>query len=108
MTTVKETTPAKKTDDKELKDGQEEIDFFAGGMHAQVVFERAILHHVEHAFVPLLERVDEFDIGKVLVLHEKPHWYRLWGRKELDFSSLPLKRLLVEVYNESLMRIFLF
>lgn len=65
-------------------------------MHAQVVFERAVLRHVEHAFVPLLDRVDEFDIGKVLVLHEKPQWYKFWGRKELDFSSLPLKRLLVE------------
>ena len=66
-------------------------------MHAQVVFEKAVLRHVEHAFVPLLDRVDEFDIGKVLVLHEKPQWYKFWGRKELDFSSLPLKRLLVEV-----------
>lgn len=66
-------------------------------MQAQVVFERAIVHHVEHAFVPLLDRVDEFDLGKVLVLHEKPHWYKFWGKKELDFSSLPLKSLLVEV-----------
>ena len=59
----------------------------------QSVFERAVRHHLPSAFVTLLERVDEFAVGKVLVLHKKPHVFR---HRELDFTSLPLSALISE------------
>ena len=63
----------------------------------QSVFARAVNHHLPSSFVTLLERVDEFEIGKVLVLHKKPH---IWRHRTLDFTSLPLSALLNKVQGE--------
>ena len=63
----------------------------------QSVFERAVRHHLPSAFVPLLERVDEFAVGKVLVLHKKPHF---WRHDALDFTSLDFQLLLTEVQSK--------
>ena len=64
-------------------------------MSAQVVFQRAVKHHVPSAFVSSLERIDEFKIGTVLLYHDKPHWWS-WGKKELDFVGLPISELIAE------------
>lgn len=62
-------------------------------MSSQIVFEHGVKHHLPHAFISLLERIDEFQIGTVLTLHDKPHW---WRKKELDFTSLPLEALITD------------
>ena len=59
----------------------------------QVVLDRAVKHHLPSAFASPLERVDEFEIGKILLHHKKP---RFWRHKELDFTSLPLHSLLAD------------
>lgn len=76
-------------------EAKEETDF--NSESTQSVFERAVRHHLPSAFVSLLERVDEFDVGKVLVLHKKPHF---WREKKLDFTSLHISALLKEVQGE--------
>lgn len=58
---------------------------------SQIVFERAIHHHVSSALYSQLERIDDFQLGTVLVHHEKPHF---WKKKELDFANLPFQKLL--------------
>lgn len=58
----------------------------------QKLLERAVDLHFPSAFVPIQERVAEFEIGKVLLLHKKRHWWR--PHPPLDFTSLPLKTLL--------------
>ena len=63
----------------------------------QSVFERAVRHHLPSSFVTLLDRVDDFSVGKVLVLHKKPHF---WRRDELDFTSLDFETLLTEAQAE--------
>lgn len=63
-------------------------------MQSQALFQRSIQHFLKDAFVPLLDQVDEFSIGKVLVLHEEPHWYRR-RNNDLDFSGLLIANLLM-------------
>ena len=58
----------------------------------QKLLEQAVNHHFPSAFVSIQERVAEFEIGKVLVLHKKRHWWR--RHPSLDFTSLPLKTVL--------------
>ena len=65
----------------------------SGADSTQSVFERAVRHHLPSSFVTLLDRVDDFSVGKVLVLHKKPHF---WRRAELDFTSLDLETLLTK------------
>ena len=59
----------------------------------QKIFERAVKHHLPDAFVSLLDRIDEFKLGTVLIYHHKPHF---WRSKELDFTGVRLKNLLEE------------
>ena len=60
----------------------------------EILLERAVRHHLPSAFATLLERVKEFEVGKVLVLHKKPHFWR--RHHQLDFTSLSLTALLNE------------
>ena len=60
-------------------------------MASQVIYEKAVRHHLPSAFVTSLERTDEFVIGAVLVRHHKHHWYH---DNSLDFTSIPLQCLL--------------
>ena len=57
----------------------------------QTIFSRAVKHHVQDAFVSILDRIDEFNIGAVLVYNDKP---RFWRKKELNFSGVQLSDLL--------------
>ena len=59
----------------------------------QIIFERAVRHHIHDAFVSLVERIDDFNIGTVLLYHEKPHW---WRKKEIDFTGAQLADLISE------------
>ena len=61
---------------------------------SQVVFERAVHHHVSSALYSQLERIDEFQLGTVLVYHEKPHSWQFWKKNELDFVGLPFQKLI--------------
>lgn len=63
------------------------------GTSTQTVFVRAVRHHVHDAFVSLVDRIDEFNIGTILVYTEKP---RFWRKKELNFTGAQLSDLLVE------------
>ena len=62
-------------------------------MSSQSVFEHAVKHHLPSAFTPRIEKLNEFQLGSVLLYHHKPHF---WRKKELDFASIELERLLVD------------
>ena len=59
---------------------------------SQVVFEKALHNHISSALFSQLERIDEFQIGTVLIYHEKP---RFWRKKKLDFTCLPVQKLIL-------------
>ncbi len=59
----------------------------------QTIFSRAVQHHLQDAFVSILDRIDEFDIGTVLIYNEKP---RFWRKTELNFSGVQLADVLEE------------
>ena len=63
----------------------------------QTAFERAVRHQLPSAFAASLERVDEFEVGKVLVLHRKPRFWRLHRWQALDFTGLHLTALLEDL-----------
>lgn len=57
----------------------------------QIIFSRAVKHHLHDAFVSLLDRIDEFQLGAVFTYHGKPHF---WRKKELNFTGAQLADLL--------------
>ena len=60
---------------------------------SQAVFERAVQNHLSSALYSQLERMDEFQIGAVLIHHKKP---RFWRKTKLDFTGLPVQKLILE------------
>lgn len=64
-------------------------------MSSQVIFERAVQHHLPTVFVTQLEKVDEFELGQVLLYHHKK-WWQVFQKKELDYTGVPLESLLAQ------------
>lgn len=63
---------------------------------SQIVFERAVKHHLPTVFITELERVDEFNLDQVLLYHHKHHWYTINSRREVDYTGMPLENILAE------------
>ena len=61
---------------------------------AQTVFNRTIGFHLPSAIPTQLERIDEFEIGKVLVYTKKPKRFTPWRKQELSFTGWSISSLL--------------
>lgn len=59
----------------------------------QIIFSRAVKHHLHDGFVSLLDRIDEFNLGAVFTYHGKPHF---WRKKELDFTGAQFSDILTK------------
>ena len=58
---------------------------------SQAIFEKAIHHHIKHALYSQLERIDDFQIGIVLLKRKK-----LLKKDQLDFTGLSVENLIMK------------
>ena len=64
------------------------------GTMAQTLFDKTISFHLPSAIPTLLERIDEFAIGKVLIYSKKPKRFTPWRKHELSFTGWSISSLL--------------
>ena len=67
-------------------------------MSSQAIFEKAICHHIncKHALYSQLERIDDFQLGIVLLNHKNSKWPWLLKKNQLDFTGLPVQNLIMK------------